>query len=66
WVDLRPDNCAIWKSRTAKMIDLHAMGGNTTGSDADWAIIKPEDEIEPSRFAAWVFSQEDGGARIKR
>lgn len=66
WVDLRPDNCAIWKTRTAKMIDLHAMGGNTTGSDADWAIIKPEDEIEPSRFAAWVFSQEDGGARIKR
>jgi hypothetical protein len=66
WVDLRPDNCAIWKNRARRMIELHAICGNSTGSDADWGIIRPEDKIAPSRFAAWVFSQEDGGERIKR
>ncbi len=66
WVDLRPANCATWTSRASKMIELYGMCGTSTGSDADWSVIKPEDEIAPSRFAAWVFSHEDGGERIKR
>jgi len=28
--------------------------------------IEPEDPIEPSRFATWVFTVEEKGARIKR
>jgi hypothetical protein len=37
-----------------------------SGSDVDWTAIEPEDPIEPSRFATWVFRFEDLGERIKR
>jgi hypothetical protein len=66
WVDLRPENCTVWINRANRMVELYGWGGGSTGSDADWGAIEPQDEITPSRFAAWVFRYEDGGERIKR
>ena len=36
------------------------------GDRVEWNAIEPEDPIEPSRFATWVFTVEDKGTRIKR
>jgi hypothetical protein len=37
-----------------------------SGSDVEWTAVGADDPIEPARFAAWVFSHEDLGERIKR
>ena len=41
-------------------------GLQSSGSDVEWNAIEPDDPIEPSRFATWVFTVEDKGTRIKR
>ena len=46
--------------------DMRAAGPQSSGSDLDWNAIEPDDPIEPSRFATWVFNVEEKGARIKR
>jgi len=46
--------------------DKRATEPQGSGSDIDWNAIHPDDPIEPSRFATWVFMVEDKGARIKR
>ena len=40
--------------------DKRAAGPQSSGSDLDW------NAIESSRFATWVFTVEEKGARIKR
>ena len=56
------------KSATAMVreADKRATEPQGSGSDIDWNAIHPDDPIEPSRFATWVFMVEDKGARIKR
>jgi len=69
WVDLRPDQFGVWINRAAAMVrdaEARAAGPPSSGSDLDWNAIEPEDAIEPSRFATWVFTVEEKGARIKR
>ncbi len=69
WVDLRPDQFGVWVKRAAAMVrdaDARAAGPQSSGSDVDWNAIEPDDAIEPSRFATWVFTIEEKGARIKR
>jgi len=69
WVDLRPDQFGVWIERAAVMVrdaDVRATGPQSSGSDLDWNAIEPDDPIEPSRFATWVFTVEEKGARIKR
>jgi hypothetical protein len=69
WVDLRPDQFGVWIDRAAVMVrDAagRAAGPQSSGSDLDWNAIEPDDPIEPSRFATWVFTVEEKGARIKR
>ena len=68
WVDLRPDNVAVWIAR-AREIDRQAGARPPTatgGSDLDWLAMEPGDAIEPARMATWVFRFEDHGERIKR
>ena len=69
WVDLRPDQFGVWVTRAAVMVreaETRAAGPQSSGSDLDWNAIEPDDAIEPSRFATWVFTVEEQGARIKR
>src|SRR5260370_210285 len=69
WVDLRPEHFAIWITRAVEMVrqaDARAAGPQGSGSDIDWDAIDADEPIEPSRFATWVFTVEDKGARIKR
>jgi len=69
WVDLRPDQFGVWIKRAGAMLrDAEARHGGpqSSGSDVEWNAIEPEDTIEPSRFATWVFTVEDKGTRIKR
>jgi len=69
WVDLRPDHFGIWVRRAREMVrqgDVRAAGPQGSGSDMDWNAIDPDEPIEPSRFATWVFTVEDKGTRIKR
>ncbi len=69
WVDLRPHQFGTWVQRATAMVreaDKRATEPQGSGSDIDWNAIHPDDPIEPSRFATWVFMVEDKGARIKR
>jgi len=69
WVDLRPEQFGVWVSRAATMMReaaARAGGPQSSGSDLDWNAIEPDDPIEPARFATWVFTVEEKGARIKR
>ena len=69
WVDLRPDHFGIWVERAREMVrqgEARAAGPQGSGSDMDWNAIDPDEPIEPSRFATWVFTVEDKGTRIKR
>ena len=67
--DLRPDQFGVWVKRAGEMVragDARAVGPQESGSDFDWNAIDPDEPIEPSRFATWVFTVEDKGTRIKR
>ena len=69
WIDLRPQQFGIWVQRAAHMVrdaEQRATGPQSSGSDLDWNAIAPDDMIEPSRFATWVFTVEEKGSRIKR
>jgi hypothetical protein len=69
WVDLRPEQFGVWITRAGAMVrdaEVRASGPQSSGSDIDWNAIGPDDTIEPSRFATWVFTVEDKGTRIKR
>ncbi len=66
WVDLRPECCNVWIERARRILELERTRPDGTGSDVDWGAIRAEDEIHPSRLAAWIFAYEDGGERIKR
>ena len=69
WVDLRPEQFGVWIKRAGAMVqhaDARAAGPQSSGSDVEWNAIEPDDPIEPSRFATWVFTVEDKGTRIKR
>ena len=69
WIDLRPEQFGVWIKRAGAMVrDAERRAGDapSSGSDVDWTAIGPNDAIEPSRFATWVFTAEEKGARIKR
>ncbi len=66
WVDLRPGNLGVWVKRARRMMDQPRARRGGAGSDIDWDLIDGTDVIEPSKFATWIFHNEDGGRRIKR
>lgn len=69
WVDLRPEQFGAWVRRAREMVrqaDARHSLAQESGSDVTWEAITADEPIEPSRFATWVFAQEDLGERIKR
>lgn len=69
WVDLRARNLSTWVRRAQRMLEQDAERRARpagSGSDEDWFAMGPDDAIEPARFATWIFTYEDEGARIKR
>jgi hypothetical protein len=66
WVDLRPENCAVWIQRAVRIVEQERARPDGTGSDYDWGGMRSDDAISPSRLAAWIFRVEDDGERIKR
>ncbi len=69
WVDLRAPNMGTWVARARRVVqqdaDRRARPAGS-GSDEDWFALRPDDPIEPARFATWIFKHEDEGERIKR
>ncbi len=68
WVDLRAENMAHWQSRL-ESIRTEAEGhGNISGSEPDRspAYWDNFESLNEGRLAAWIFSFEEGGERIKR
>ncbi len=66
WVDLRPESCSVWIQRAGRMVDAAAVRERASDSSVEWWGIEPGDPITPHKFATWIFSNEDGGERIKR
>ncbi len=66
WVDLRPDNCAVWIERARRVVSQAASRRAGTSSGEDWGAMDAREAIVPSRFATWIFRYEEGGERIKR
>jgi len=69
WVDLRPSQFGVWIGRAATMVrdaERRQAVTEASGSDVEWTAVGADDPVEPARFAAWVFSHEDLGERIKR
>jgi hypothetical protein len=67
WVDLRPSNWLRWRDRAAAMVaTLDGSAGPEAGSVRDLEPWQTGRRIRPGALAAWVFREEDHGARIKR
>ena len=66
WVDLRPQNTAVWISRAQRMVEQASNRDRGSDSGADWGALEPDGPIAPPKFTTWVFQYEDGGERIKR
>jgi NAD(P)-dependent dehydrogenase (short-subunit alcohol dehydrogenase family) len=67
WVDLRPANWERWKARAESMLEaLEGSAGAEAGSVRDLEPWYTSRRIRPGALAAWVFREEDRGARIKR
>ncbi len=68
WVDLRPDNMDRWRTRFEEIMAEAGERGNVTGSEPDRSLAywNNFESIEEGRLAAWIFSAEEGGERIKR
>ena len=64
WVDLRPANMAVWKSRFSQMLNLRAELRDS-GSAAATTSTYLGDGFEIGEVVAWVFNNEMGGNRIK-
>jgi len=66
WVDVRPENMEIWKTRLENIraeAEDHGTGSEPDRSPAYWNNFESLDE---GRLAAWIFTFEEGGERIKR
>jgi len=68
WVDLRASNMEVWKNRFERIRAEADSAGSSTGSEFDrsgeyWNNFS---SISEGRLAAWIFTIEEGGNRIKR
>jgi hypothetical protein len=66
WVDLRPANWRKWSGRVRAMLEAAEGPGPDHGSRRDLEPDAGNTRIRPGRMAAWVFREEDRGARVKR
>lgn len=68
WVDLRPSNWERWRARIAKMVETaERQEGDESSSRVfiDRRISSRNDPIRIGILAAWIFSEEEQGARMK-
>jgi len=67
WVDLRPENMAVWQERLAE-IRSEVENDAATGSEPDRSSAYWDDfeTLNEGRLAAWIFTFEEGGERVKR
>ncbi|MFI5202247.1 MAG: short-chain dehydrogenase [Candidatus Kapaibacterium sp.] len=68
WVDVRPENMELWRSRLENIRAEAEEHGNGTGSETDRspAYWNNFESLDEGRLAAWIFTFEEGGERIKR
>lgn len=64
WVDLRPENCAVWRERFDKM-ERTRKGLRGRGSAAVTTEAYLYQEIHIGEVVAWIFNNETEGYRIK-
>ena len=68
WVDLREANMALWKRRFERIrAEADAVPAADTSSRflRDGRFWGVDGTIQPGKVAAWIFSSEEGGARMK-
>jgi hypothetical protein len=68
WVDLRPANMTLWQARLTAIKTEALRLKDSTGSEADRtpAYWENFETLNEGRLAAWVFTIEEGGERVKR
>jgi hypothetical protein len=68
WVDLRPANMALWQGRLGSIREETEEQGATTGSGMDRSSAYWDNftTLNEGRLAAWIFTAEEGGERVKR
>ncbi|HZK77170.1 MAG TPA: hypothetical protein VFD13_09700, partial [Candidatus Kapabacteria bacterium] len=68
WVDLRPENMELWQGRLVSIRAEAENQSNGTGSEPDRspAYWNNFESLDEGRLAAWIFTFEEGGERIKR
>ncbi|MCA9570695.1 MAG: hypothetical protein KC656_22795, partial [Myxococcales bacterium] len=64
WIDLRPENAAVWLQRLAKMREARAEL-RTAGSAAASIRTYIGSHFEIGEVVAWIFNNEMGGHRMK-
>jgi hypothetical protein len=64
WIDLRPDNMALWSGRFEKMLRARSVLRDS-GSAAASIRTYMRDSLEIGEVVAWIFNNEMGGYRVK-
>ena len=72
WVDLTPENCAVWQSRlraVQQVMQCEAQTDTSSHYDRNFAVSRQwwaeEDTFDPGEVVAWIFNTEEAGARGK-
>lgn len=67
WIDLRPSNWEMWANRSrAIAAELRTRSQVDDGSRVDVDIAGMDGAFRPGQMVAWIFLNEDKGARVKR
>ncbi len=64
WIDLRPKNIELWRSRFAKMLQARAILRDMGSASASIRTFMG-DYFEIGEVVAWIFNNELGGYRVK-
>ena len=71
WVDLTPDNCAVWQARLKAVqaaMQCEAQADTSSHYDRNFSASRQwhtEDTFDPGEVVAWIFNTEEAGARGK-
>ncbi|MFQ6604594.1 MAG: short-chain dehydrogenase [Fidelibacterota bacterium] len=69
WIDLREENMSLWKQRVLSIItEVRSLSPEDTSSRYHhgidyWELDRP---LKIGKVAAWIFTEEDEGGRVKR
>lgn len=71
WVDLTPDNCAVWQARLKAVqvvMQREAQADTSSHYDRNFSAGRQwhsEDTFDPGEVVAWIFNTEEAGTRGK-